>query len=527
MAAAPLALAFSGTVLRAVSYPHYELLLIPFATLFFVFAAQRRLLAAAIAFAICVLTREDFALHLFGFIFVWVVFQVWVEHTGSREVRYWLKWMAASGVAGVTIILIQRLFFLGGGGLLFRVYLGWPPFEHVDLGFVATRIHVLATGRLDLLVCLASAAACSIWRRDARYVLGYLACVPWLVLNLLAREQPAGTLNLYYAFPFVLAMIWPVLVLLLSHETAQPTPFDASARHSMPGHALAVAAISTAGFIGSTFAYAQSADLGGMLANMRPVPAELRAAGLSFQRLLADGLLDRERIGTDHAVAALLPRVVRREQIVTADNLRDFRAVAFYATSLSAESKIGLLIDAGYTRAAEVGASSLYIAARPSADTEHLLQRLSKDGLQLSDRSYLMSRMRVGEAGVRRDTSIAAVGTDGLIAFGPYVRLPAGSYRALFTIVAEDCAQASDGSLELAVTSGFGSVSLAKRSVATRNVFTAARGCTATIDLDFTLDRRQAAHPVETPVRRSGGGRYILTDIQLLRVEQIDGWHMP
>jgi hypothetical protein len=258
-----------------------------------------------------------------------------------------------------------------------------------------------------------------------------------------------------------------------------------------------------------------------MLADMRPVAPEVRAAGLSLQRLLADGLLDRERMGTDNAVAALLPRVVRREQIVTARNLHDFRAVAFYATSLAAESMIGLLIDAGYTRAAKVGASTLYVAAKPSADTEQLLRRLSDSGLQLSDRpDFLMSRMRAGEAGVRQDTSIAATGgTDGLIAFGPYVRLPVGAYRALFTIVAEDCAQAKDGHLELAVTSDFGRFSLARRSVATRDAFSAARGCAATMDLGFTLDQRQAAGPVETPLRRFGGGRYRLTDVQIVRVD--------
>ena len=37
----------------------------------------------------------------------------------------------------------------------------------------------------------------------------------------------------------------------------------------------------------------------------------------------------------------------------------------------------------------------------------------------------------------------ATGGVDGVIAFGPYVRLPVDSYRALFTIVAENCAQAA------------------------------------------------------------------------------------
>ena len=523
MAAAPLALAFSGAVLRAISYPHYELLFVPSATLFFVFAARRRLLAAGIAFAMCVLTREDFALHLSGFLFVWIVFAAWVERTSPQEVRYWLRWMAASVIAGVISILVQRLVF-HGGGLLSRVYLGSTPFAHLDLDFMAARLHALATGRLDLFVCLASAAVLSIWRRDARYVLGYLACVPWLVFNLLARSEAAGTLNLHYGFPFVLAMIWPVLVLLLSDGAAQAAVPVGSARRPRPGPALAVVAITIAGFIGSTIAIAQRADLGGMLAGMRPVSAELRAAVISLQRLLADGLLDRERIGTDDAVAALLPRVVRREQIVTPGNLLGFRAVAFYATSLAAERNIGLLIDAGYTRSARIGASTLYIAAKPTADTEQLLQRLANDGLALSDRPYLMPRMRAGEAGVRRDMSITAAGdTDGLIAFGPYVRLAAGSYRALFTIVAADCSQTNDGYLELAVTSGFGNFSLAKRSVATREVFSAARGCAATIDLDFTLDQRQAAGPVETPVRRSGGGRYTLTDIQIVRADGSGG----
>ena len=76
---------------------------------------------------------------------------------------------------------------------------------------------------------------------------------------------------------------------------------------------------------------------------------------------------------------------------------------------------------------------------------------------------------------------------DGLIAFGPYVRLSVGAYRALFTIVADECAQAADGRLELAANSGFGSFPLARRSVAARDVFSPGGGCTATIDLDYLL----------------------------------------
>jgi hypothetical protein len=89
----------------------------------------------------------------------------------------------------------------------------------------------------------------------------------------------------------------------------------------------------------------------------------------------------------------------------------------------------------------------------------------------------------------------------------------------LFTIVAEGCAEATDGRLELAANSSFGSFALARRAVAARDVFSPAHACAATIDLDFTLDQKQAASPVETPVRRIGGGRYTLTDIRIVRVD--------
>jgi hypothetical protein len=324
-----------------------------------------------------------------------------------------------------------------------------------------------------------------------------------LVFSLLAKSEPAGTLALHYGFPFVLAAIWPMLVLLLSMEQPQRRVLFRSRAYHVQIGTVVLAAI-LAGFVGSTMVYSWRVGYRATVSEMLPVSAELQAAGIAFQKILAGGLLDREWIGVDHAVASLLPRAVHNRQLVDARNLYQFRAIAFYATSRSSDQTIEGLVDAGYSLSLRVGASSLYVAARPSVESEVLARVLQPldNGVQLSEQSYLMTRMRPGEAGVRRSTFIAtAENVDGLVIFGPYVRLSAGSYRVEHTISSIDCTQSgADGRFEVAVWSEFGKVSLAKRSVATKDVFTGLSGCSAVLGVEFTIDEGQTERLVETPL---------------------------
>ena len=85
--AAVLALAFSfnGLALAIARYPHFEMLIVGTALLFFVALLQGRLAVAAICFAICLATREDAGFHLFAILFLLIGLNRWRGMAGMSS----------------------------------------------------------------------------------------------------------------------------------------------------------------------------------------------------------------------------------------------------------------------------------------------------------------------------------------------------------------------------------------------------------------------------------------------------------
>src|SRR5258708_22936983 len=125
------------------------------AVLFFVLVANRQYVLAAAALTVCALTREDFALHIFGFLFVWLGYEVGINRKPLGTLKPWLAFMIASGVAGVSIVVLQKLTTHGDEAIT-RVFLGHPILSHVNLAFIGERVSRLLTTRTDLLVLASS-----------------------------------------------------------------------------------------------------------------------------------------------------------------------------------------------------------------------------------------------------------------------------------------------------------------------------------------------------------------------------------
>jgi len=55
--------------------------------------------------------------------------------------------------------------------------------------------------------------------RNPAIVLGFAAALPWLLLHLLAKAPLAGMLASYYAFPFLIALAWPLLGVMRQQQS--------------------------------------------------------------------------------------------------------------------------------------------------------------------------------------------------------------------------------------------------------------------------------------------------------------------
>ncbi len=107
------------------------------------------------------------------------------------------------------------------------MYLGDPPWSQVSIGLLTTRLLGWAWLHCNILFPAIAALAWSVRTRNPAIIAAYVACIPWAVLHLLAVSDLAGLMFGYYAYPFLIAMAWPWLAVLIRHRqqtivTVQP-----------------------------------------------------------------------------------------------------------------------------------------------------------------------------------------------------------------------------------------------------------------------------------------------------------------
>jgi hypothetical protein len=523
--AAPLLLFLSGPVLQAVRYPHYELLLAPLVICVFLAVHYRGWLLFTVAFLLCVATREDFGFHLFGFLFVWTVYSHIVLRRPLSDLRPWMGACCAAFAATLLILMFQKTLFPGDDPLS-QTYLGRPPLAHVSWEFLVNRLYDLSRKQSALFVCFLSASVLSVLTRDARFLLGYVACGPWLLFSLVAKTEAAGTLSLYYNFPFIVAMIWPVLVLVLDPPTVQgkSVALSFAGRSTSVGITTLVLGVTLSGYALSTVGYHAQHGLRYPVAGMRPVPWDLQKAGLSVQQAILGGLLGREQVGVDIATAALAPKTVNQSEIVVwdSDSARNadlagrFRGVLFHAEGAYSQEFVQRLVDQGYERSLRFGRSSFFLATTNSPDGARLVQHLETLANGLTEQSYLLRRMHNGAAGrARYMSTYIEPQHDGLVLFGPYIRLKPGQYRVEYLLAPEDCVAPAPGvRFEIAAQVDGGKSVVARTSI----VQPPLENCNMRLDLEFSLSPEAASYSVELPLWRFGGGRFVIRNMHLRKV---------
>jgi len=493
IATAPLSLFFSGPVLSAVGYPNYEFLIGAFGALLFYHIGQKRYGYAVAVGLLVLLTREDAGLHLVPYFVAWICYLRLIRGWTYGELSPWLVSMIAMLGGSIVVFVVQKTVFPGYNAAQ-KSYFGVPAYAHVTIPFLQERATKLAANMGPLAACVAGAALASAFAWNIRYILGYIACIPWVVFSFFAVKEAPGTLALYYAYPFALAMMWPLLALLLPEEISgtrtEISKIRSKALGTTKSAAKVVIALVLAGYVTSTYAFSRRHDLLWMLRSMRAVPQELQASALSLQGMILNGLLTRELIGVDDAVASLAPKSVLYEQRVIIDeDPSRFRAVGFNPQYLNANRLIKKLIDHGFQRSYRIGVSSFYVAVNPTVAGDELAQVLRAEaggGITVFEQSYFFPRLMPGPFAENLGPFLWAR-KPGLIAYGPYIPLSTGGYRVAYSVSGIDCAAPMGSMLEVAVTKNLQAVVLDRRKFAL-DALKMEIDCTWTISLEFVVD---------------------------------------
>jgi hypothetical protein len=216
-----LGFAFSGLAIAIARYPHFETLIAAFFLLFAVAQVLGHRRLAVAFFVLGLATREDAGFHYVAILGLLAALNV-ACGVPLRKQRTELIFALAALFYAIAAMAVQHLLFPGTSAFV-RVYLGDPALAHLSAGLIAERFLAFLVGRPYILYPALGACIWAARARNPAIVLGFAASIPWLALHLLAKSPLAGMLVSYYAFPFLIALAWPLLAVMRQRQqTGEP-----------------------------------------------------------------------------------------------------------------------------------------------------------------------------------------------------------------------------------------------------------------------------------------------------------------
>jgi hypothetical protein len=420
VAACSLAFAFDGQVLACIGYPHFEIFASAGIAIMLGALAMGRERLAWVGLAMAIGTREDCGFHAASLLVAVLAADVLGRPFPIARAR--LLRLAAAGLAAtVLMMVVQKKVFISVDA--FRMYItGDPPYAHLTGRVIAERLVAFAERCAFIWWPMVGTALVAVARRDARYLLGWVVTLPWLVLNLTAAQDVKAAVAVYTGFPFIGSIFWVAAYGRVEEDARTPRR-----RWSWP--LLAGGFVSVVSTLGLLFSY-QSIVV--TMLEQCFVPSATNPAGI---RAFAGALRAREygAIIVDPAVASwalegVLPsehlsETDRREGVTRGDG------VAFFLTG----ERVGLVIATAFTQCGRVPDTSVFFCKRPGSPLPPTV---------VPAPPLLVSALQLGPAHVRRDRGVIvadATVEPGIATFGPYTRLPAGDYVATWDIAVGAC----------------------------------------------------------------------------------------
>jgi hypothetical protein len=240
-ALAGLGLAFSGLTVAIARYPHSEML-IPVFFLLFMTALHCRRTGLAIGLFVCGLAvREDAGLHYLAVLGLLIALDR-ARGVALREQRILVTFALCGLLYALAALITQHLAFPQHVSSFAQVYLGSPPLAHLSGPVIGHRLIYFVANRPYILLPAIVAGAWAWLAREPFLAIGYVACLPWLALQLLAASPFAAAVASYYAFPCLIGLAWPLVAILYRRAgmngVARPLAIYAAmvALSYLPGH---------------------------------------------------------------------------------------------------------------------------------------------------------------------------------------------------------------------------------------------------------------------------------------------------
>ena len=215
---------FGITRLLTLDYPHFEAIIPILLAISLYFYCQKKI-SYFIIFAILACSfREDAGIH--GFLIyssIGLNSLFFPKYRNNYTYKYAFVaalFLASISSFGVIFQLIISNISNTSDSAFQRIYAGDPFFSHLSIDHIIERIISLSSNfqiSMPFYILLVLTIAC----KNNYFIIGYISCIPWAIMGIVAYSDVAGNFSLYYGFPFLLAIIAPFAIINSQVDTVK------------------------------------------------------------------------------------------------------------------------------------------------------------------------------------------------------------------------------------------------------------------------------------------------------------------
>jgi hypothetical protein len=398
--------AMNGINISAAGYPHYEVMIATMIILFLIFYIEQKLALSIVFFILALSLREDAGFHIVAILSIYAIFNFLKEKTFDKKV---ISFVMIAFCYSAIVIIIQKYYFPGDSALK-RIYLGEPLYSHVNFEFLYERIKYFLTNRQYMWYPLVFTLLWTVKTKNMYLLIGYIAYLPWFIFNLLAVSDAAGSMQSYYAYPFIVAIFFPIIA-TLKFTTNQNQNF------------ILVSIFLLLSIVGLPKA------LGFNFINNLYIKYDANAASNinNFKNFLINDKSSFGSLEIDHSVAALYPNIFTSKEVIFGDINQAKNTSIHYLGSYKYRFYINQLLKSDRKYIYKVMGTPLIVASKKEINTIPLLKRttLYKELLMRSNKTIKVN----GGFHILKDNP------KGLSLYGPYLPLEKAKYQLRYKIM--------------------------------------------------------------------------------------------
>ena len=208
---------------RLVKFPHFEVAIPCLIALSLFFLVRKLYFFLILSLIVALGFREDSGFHI-GLIYLLIFFYCSYQNSIASEKKQ--KYKAYKNITlkisylcllySIIAIFIQKIYFINDNAFS-RIYSGESFYSHLKIDFIINRFNQFLISQSNhgfwLITPIIIYILAYILTKNILFLIGFISCLPWFCINLMAVSQIAGTFGAHYGFPFLTGILTPFVLI--------------------------------------------------------------------------------------------------------------------------------------------------------------------------------------------------------------------------------------------------------------------------------------------------------------------------